>query len=257
MAFYLGGVNNLNNDQREQFSALRDGLGGRTSGQAHILVRQNTPEGTWDLLIDEKGRAVPLPGGAHGERLDSADPATLARFMQLSRRYPSDHRIVAILSHGFAERGMVNDDQSGNVISLAGIGRALDRDSDVLLLAGCNMGTLEGVASLAPHAAYVGASPHISYAKHQLAADAARLTKNCPDPATLARELFRAPPSGHDSFVVCDSSKAKPTEEALTAFSTAILELPDDHPALGTLRASIRSAARPPTAAVWDWWGTP
>lgn len=107
------------------------------------------------------------------DKMDMADPSTLASFLQYSYdNYKAGHMDLVLFDHGGATTGAISDDFTGNTISLAGFKEALtmspfDENNKLELIAfrTCLNGTIENANTFKDFAEYLVASEEVTYGR--------------------------------------------------------------------------------------------
>ena len=105
------------------------------------------------------------------DKLDMADPNTLSSFLTYSyENYKAGHMDLVLFDHGSAILGAIQDDYTGNTISLTGFKKALEsspfnKDNKLELIAfrTCLNGTIENANTFKDYSEYLVASEEVTY----------------------------------------------------------------------------------------------
>ena len=102
---------------------------------------------------------------------DMADPKTLASFLKYGyEKYKAGHMDLVLFDHGAGALGAIQDDFTGNMISLANFKKALEDSPfnsnnklEVIAFRTCLNGTIENAVTFAPFSEYLVASEDVTW----------------------------------------------------------------------------------------------
>lgn len=149
---YQGAANNLEPNLKKNVTELAQLP---LSDEVDVFVRQVDRQGIQRDYVVENGEArligTPAPG------VNSADPASLTEFLRQGiQKYPAQHYVVVLSSHGRGAEGVIEDERSASMMSLPQLRGALEgaRQAnggvplDAVVFDACRMMATEAVCEL-------------------------------------------------------------------------------------------------------------
>ncbi|MBT9586785.1 hypothetical protein IV102_25805 [bacterium] len=230
---YQGGVNNLDPSLQAN---LRELARGPHPANVDVVVRQFDRTGQRrDYQIDERGLT---PLGEVTTEADSANPAQLAQFLKMGiSSYPARHYMVVLSSHGRGAEGLIEDERSGGLISLAQLRQALEvgRDAnggkrlDLIFFDACRMQAVEVASEIQSTAEVaVGSMDRIGSAGFDPKAMLEAAANSAAGPELASRLVNDTGPRQLDTFGSMSAirlDQTGPLELAFAELSQALLGL--------------------------------
>lgn len=231
---YQGAANNLEPHLLKNLAELAKAT---QPENVDVFVRQIDRAGIQRDFVVESDHAQLLGEPVKG--VDSASPASLAEFLQLGmRKFPAQHYVVVLSSHGRGADGVIEDERSGKMMSLPELRGALQVAKetngglpvDAVVFDACRMMAVETACELQGVAqVVVGSIDRVG----SLGLDPAvllRATSGSSDGYMLARELVgnvedrQLETFGAISAVALDRAPA--LQDAMSKLSVALQALP-------------------------------
>jgi len=248
---YLAADNSLETWGNFSLNLMEEGLINNTN--VNVVVLYDRPDVNTQLLQVTSTGTVVLKD--YGANLDTANPATLANFLQDGiSRFPASHYAVDIWSHGGGWKYVVEDTTSNDRMSIDHLSQALSLATpkqgkfDIIIFDACLMSQIEVADQLAPVTYYMIASeqsvPFQGFPYNCMLQHLAGTT--LPSPGNYSHEIvddycnyyIKSSNKAGLSITAIDESQLPPLVSAIDSLSTTLLNnMAADYPAVSNARA--------------------